>query len=100
MQKDGNEEQDRIVRRYRAVQNRQIIAIALSLFLVLLVAAVHKRPDLFGTYAREALFAAQALIIAAFIGFTAANWRCPACRAFLSSDLYRRRCRKCGAHLQ
>ncbi len=85
---------------YRVRQSRQIIAIAVSLFLVLLLAVVYKRPDIFGTYAKKTLFAVQALVIGAFCGFTAQNWRCPSCRSFLASDMSRRRCRRCGAHLQ
>ncbi len=85
---------------YRVRQSRQIIAIAVSLFLVLLLAVVYKRPDIFGTYAKKTLLAAQALVIGAFCGFTAQNWRCPSCRSFLAGDMSRRRCRRCGAHLQ
>jgi hypothetical protein len=98
--KEKDMRKDRVPREFRLRQTRQIIAIAAALFLVLLVAAVHKRPDLFGSYHRSALFAVQALIIASFIGFSAANWRCPACRSFLGSDIHRTRCRKCGTRLQ
>lgn len=97
---DHKNEKERIMNQYRVRQTRQIIAITAALFLVLLVAVIHKRPDLFGTYSRSSLFAAQAIAIGAFLGFTNWNWRCPACSAFLSSDIYRRRCKKCGAHLQ
>lgn len=98
--KNQNDDRERIMRLFRVRQTRQIIAMTVALFLVLLVAVVHKRPDLFGTYSRGALFAVQAISIAAFLGFTNWNWRCPACSAFLSSDIHRRRCKKCGAHLQ
>jgi len=98
--KDVQDDKDRIKRRYRVRQTRQIIAMTTALFLVILAAVVHKRPDLFGAYSKQSLFAAQAVIIGVFLGFTSWNWRCPACSAFLSSDIYRRRCRKCGAELQ
>ena len=97
---DHKNEKERIMNQYRVRQTRQIIAITAALFLVLLVAVVYKRPDLFGAYSRQSLFAAQAIPIAAFIGFTYRNWRCPVCEKFLSSDINRRRCKKCGAHLQ
>ncbi len=100
MTMDRNKGKDRIMQAYRMRQNRQIIAITVSLFLVLLLAAVHKRPDVFGTYRKETLFEAQVLIIGAFCGFTAWNWRCPSCKSFLSSDISRRRCRRCGVRLQ
>jgi len=97
---DSEAEQKRVQLEFRKRQTRQIIAIAAALLVVLLLAAVHKRPDLFGTHTRTTLFGLQALAIAAFIGFSAANWRCPACRSFLGSDIHRIVCRKCGAHLQ
>jgi len=100
MQEERNDEQVRLQREFRVRQTRQIISIAVALLLVLLLAAVHKRPDLFGAHAGTTLFGLQALIIAAFVGFSAANWRCPACRSFLGSDIHRIVCRKCGAHLQ
>jgi len=89
-----------IMREYRSRQTRQAIAIAVALFLVILGAVLHKRPDLFGEVSRSAVFGLQAITIAGFMGFTAANWRCPACGKHLGSDIYRTRCRKCGARLQ
>jgi len=81
---------------FRIRQNRQLLAIAAALFLVLFSAVVYKRPDLFGEFSKRTLFGAQALIIAAFVGFTAANWRCPACNKFLGNDIHRESCRRCG----
>jgi tRNA(Ile2) C34 agmatinyltransferase TiaS len=98
--KGRKDDQDLIMREYRKRQSRQIIAMTAALFFVLFAAAVYKRPDLFGSYAKETLFTVQAVIIAVFIGFTVQNWRCPSCNAFLSSDIYRRRCRRCGTRLQ
>ncbi len=93
-------DEERIPQEFRKRQTRQILAVAIALFLVLLVAVIHKRPDLFGTFPRELLFAAQAVVIAAFIGFTSVNWRCPSCGKHLGGDISRRQCRKCGARLQ
>lgn len=93
-------ERERIRRTYRLLQTRQIIAITIALFLVLLLAVVAKRPDVFGSYPRKTLFGGQAVLIASFLGFTAWNWRCPSCSAFLASNLFRRRCRRCGVELQ
>ena len=95
-----NEERDRIKQIYRTRQTRQLIANAAGLFAVVLVAVMYKRPHLFGVFSKEALFGAQVVCIAAFLGFTTFNWRCPACNAFLSSDIFRRTCKKCGAGLQ
>lgn len=97
MQKrDPNE----LKREFRVRQTRQIIAVAAALFLVLLAAVMYKRPDLFGPMARGTLFGMQAVCIASFIGYTAVNWRCPACGKHLGGDINRAQCRKCGARLQ
>lgn len=89
-----------IMQEFRVRQTRQVIALAVSLFLVLLVAVIYKRPDMFGEFSPRNLFAVQAVLIAAFIGFTAANWRCPLCKKYLGGDVNRRICKKCGTRLQ
>jgi carbon starvation protein CstA len=92
---------DEIVRKkFLTRQTRQIIAIAISMFLVLLCAVLYKRPVSGIRLSREALSAAQAIVIAAFLGFTSVNWRCPACGKFLGHDLHRETCRKCGVRLR
>jgi hypothetical protein len=80
-------------------QNRQILAIAIALFLVLLAAVLYKRP-LFVEWSKGTLFGMQVITIAAFLGFTAINWRCPACGKSLGSNINRRVCGKCGARLR
>jgi hypothetical protein len=80
-------------------QNRQIIAITIALFLVLLSAVLYKRPLLM-ELPKGVLFGMQVTTIAAFLGFTSINWRCPSCGKSLGSNINRRVCRKCGARLQ
>ena len=94
--KDPNE----IKREYRVRQTRQIIAMTVALVLVVLGAVLYKRPDLFGQISKGTLFGMQAVTIAAFLGYTAFNWRCPSCDGYLGGDIYRAQCKKCGAHLQ
>ena len=89
-----------IIQEYRTRQSRQLIVIAVALFLVLLGAVLHKRPDLFGTIQPNMLFGLQAISIAGFLGYTFVNWRCPACEKRLGSNIHRQRCGKCGARLQ
>ncbi len=91
---------EQIMREFELRQSRQILAIAVALFLVLLVAVLYKRPDLFGGFSKSTLFGVQALSIAAFIGFTASNWRCPSCNKYLGSDIHKRLCNKCGTRLK
>ncbi len=91
---------EKVIRIFHTRQNRQILAIAAALFLVLLTAVVHKRPDLFGVFTKNLLFGIQAVIIGAFIGFSAVNWRCPSCNKFLGRDVHQDACRRCGARLR
>jgi hypothetical protein len=90
-----------IKREFTVRQNRQIVAIAAALFMVLLGAVLHKRPDLLGeALSGTTLFGLQAICIAAFLAYTAYNWRCPSCEKHLGGNINRRRCGKCGARLQ
>lgn len=91
---------EQIIKEFRVRQNRQFLAIALSLFAVLLCAVIFKRPDLFGEFSKGALFGTQAIIIGSYIGFTSQNWICPACGKYLGTDINRKICKKCGARLQ
>ena len=91
---------EQVLREFALRQTRQIVAIAITMFLVLLSAVLYKRPDLFGDFSKAALFGLQAVCIASFVGFTNYNWRCPSCGKYLGSDIHRRVCRKCGARLR
>ena len=89
-----------IMREFRLRQNRQIIAIAAALFLVIFLAVLYKRPDRFGEFSKNTLLAAQIVLITAFIVFTAFNWRCPSCNKYLGKDIDRRICKHCGTRLR
>ena len=89
-----------ILRDFRLRQSRQILAVAIALFLVLLLAVLYKRPDRFGEFSKDILLAMQLMLISAFIGFTAINWRCPSCKKYLGRDINRRVCKKCGTRLR
>ncbi len=91
---------EKIIRTFRIRQTRQILTIAAALFLVLLTAVVYKRPDLFGVFSKNLLFGIQAVLIGAFIGFSAVNWRCPSCGKFLGRDVHQDVCRRCGVRLR
>ncbi len=97
MKKEPDKEQ--IIRDFKKRQDRQILAMAAAMFVVLLCAVIYKRPAIFGQFSKEALFAAESIVIAAFIGFTAVNWRCPACKKYLGRDVHRTVCKKCGVRL-
>jgi hypothetical protein len=98
--KEQKKDPQQVMQEFRQRQNRQFIAIALSLFTVLLCAVIYKRPDLFGYYSKVTLFGAQAVIILSYIVFTAYNWVCPSCGKYLGTDINRRTCKKCGSRLQ
>lgn len=81
-------------------QSRQLFAMAITLLLLIFLVLLYKRPDIFGEISKHSIFAAQLVLIAAFIGFSAVNWRCPACNKYLGSDINRRICRKCRTRLR
>jgi len=91
---------NKIRQEYKTRQSRQIVAIAVTMFLMLLAAVLYKRPDLLGPLSGRTLFGLQAISLSAFLGFTAYNWRCPSCGKHLGSNIHRQRCGKCGARLQ
>ena len=88
-----------IKQKFRLLQTRQIIAVTVALFLMLLAALLYKRPDLLGAFSGHTLFGMQIVTIASFVVYTAYNWRCPACDKHLGSNIHRQRCGKCGARL-
>ena len=97
MQKSDDKQ---ITRDFWLRQGRQLFAIAAALFLVLFLSVIYKRHDLFGEYSKNTLFASQLMVIAAFIGFTAFNWRCPSCKKYLGRDINKRACRHCRTRLR
>jgi len=88
------------MREFGLRQSRQFIAIAVTLLLLLFLALLYKRHDILGVFTKEAVIAAQILLVATFIGFSVFNWRCPSCTKYLGRDINRRICKKCGARLR
>jgi hypothetical protein len=97
MEKRDNKQ---VMRDFESRQSRQILAIAVALFLVLFFAVLYKRPGLFGNFSKGEIFGAQIVCIAAFMGFTSFNWRCPSCRKYLGSNIHKQICRHCKARLR
>jgi len=89
-----------IMRDFGLRLGRQFLAIAITLVLLLFLALLHKHPDLLGNFSKNTIFAAQIGLIAAFIGFSAFNWRCPSCKKYLGKDISRRICRHCRTRLR
>lgn len=85
---------------FRMRQSRQFLIIAVALLLIVFLTVIHKRQDLFGLFSEYTVLRLQLLVIAAFIGFSAVNWRCPSCKKYLGQDINRRVCRKCGTRLR
>jgi hypothetical protein len=85
---------------FHALQSRQLIAIAITLFLVILAAVLYKRPDVLGEFSKNTLYGMQIATIACFLIYTIFNWNCPACHKGLGHDVHRRVCKKCGARLR
>ncbi len=94
------EDKQVVQQRFATIRKRQILAISISLILILIIAAVSKRPDLFGAVSKKDLLILMVLVILGFVNFSAYNWRCPSCKQYLGSDLGREICRKCGSKLR
>ena len=90
---------ERIRAEFAKRQGRQRVAIAAATLLVIVFAILYARPGWLGPNSRSTIFSAQVVVIAAFIGFTWQNWRCPACRRSLGGELHRSVCGKCRARL-
>jgi len=90
----------KIITEFRLRQGRQFLAISVTLLLVIFLTLLYKRPDLFGEFSRETVSITQIVLIAAFIGFSSFNWRCPSCKKYLGNNIGRQRCRRCGTRLQ
>jgi len=97
MQKKEN---NHIMKAFRLRQNRQFLAMALTMFFLLVFVLVYKRSDIFGEFSKNNIVASQIILIGVFIGFSAINWRCPSCNKYLGSDINKRICKKCGIRLQ
>jgi uncharacterized paraquat-inducible protein A len=90
----------KIIHEFRVRQGRQFLAIAVTLLLLVFLSVLYKRPDLFGEFSKGSVSLAQIATIAAFIGFSALNWRCPSCKKYLGHNINRQRCRQCGTRLR
>jgi len=97
MQKRDN---NQIMQDFRLRLNRQLLAMALTLFLLLFLVLIYKRIDIFGEFSKNNIIALQIILIGVFIGFSAINWRCPSCNKYLGGDINKRICKKCGIRLQ
>jgi len=91
---------EQIKREFHQRQTRQIIAIAIALFVVMLCAVLYKRPGVLGEYSKATLFGIQIVSIASFMVFTSVNWRCPVCDKSLGTDINKRGCKKCKIRLR
>lgn len=96
LKKDGKD----IIRDFGLRRGRQITAIFVTITLILILAAIFRRPDIFGEFSKNTLVIVQLLLIAVFIAFSASNWKCPSCNKILGSDINRSICNRCGAKLK
>lgn len=96
MSKDGRQ----IMQEFGVRWGRQLLAIGVALFLVFFLAVLYNRPTVLREFSKNTLFGLQVIVIAAFVGFSSLNWRCPSCNKYLGNDMNRRVCRKCGSRLR
>ncbi len=93
-------DEQRVKQEFQARRTRQVIAIAAVIAIMVLVAVLFRRADLFGGFSKGTIVKVQILVILLFVNFTAFNWRCPSCRKFLGSDIGRQTCKNCGIRLR
>ena len=91
---------DQIRRQFWAIQLRQFLGLMASIALLFLVGYLYKRTGLLGENAKEMTFGLVAIVIAAFLGFSVMNWRCPVCGKYMGANIHRNVCKKCGTQLQ
>lgn len=92
---------DQIMQNFRLRKSRQFIAIAAAMLLIIFLALLFNRPGRpFGQLSKNTAMAAQLIVIAVFIVFSSANWRCPSCKKYLGADLNRQVCGKCRTRLR
>ena len=89
-----------IMREFLLRQSRQFLAIALTILILLFLLLLYKRHDFFGELPKNIITEAEIVVIIAFIGFSAFNWRCPSCKRYLGADINRHMCKKCGTRLR
>ena len=89
-----------ILQDFRVCLNLQYLAISITLFLLILLVLLYRRPDIFGDFSKNAIVLTQILLVGAFVAFSAHNWRCPSCKKYLGSNIHRTACRHCGARLR
>jgi len=95
----GQNRNEHIMLDFGLRRSRQHIAIAAALFLLLFLGLLFTRPNLLGEFSKDTIISAQLAVIAAFIGFSAYNWRCPSCNKYMGSDINRVICKQCGTRL-
>jgi len=81
---------------FKRRRTRQIKAAATAIVLVMLVVVIYRWPHIFGVFPSKSLLAAEIIVIAGFIGYSAVNWICPSCKKYLGADINKNRCNKCG----
>jgi len=91
---------DKIKQDFTKRRKLQLIAICVTLALLLLPALLYHHSRLLEGFSKNSLLAAQVLVLCVFIGFTAANWKCPSCGSYLGPDISRRQCKRCRSQLQ
>jgi len=91
---------DQIRRDFALRRRRQLLAIPATFIFLLMLAMIPRHPDIFGEFSRNDILAAQILLLASFVGFSALNWKCPSCKTYLGPDLNRRICKQCGTKLR
>jgi hypothetical protein len=74
------------MREFLLRRSRQVLAIALTILILLFLLLLYRRHDFFGEVPKNTIVGAEIVVIIAFIGFSAFNWRCPSCKGYIGAD--------------
>lgn len=86
-----------VIRRFRHRRSRQLAAIAAVIVLLVSILWKMNHPGvLTGEISRTVALFLEGALIAAFLFYSAYNWRCPSCGRYLGGDISPSRCRACG----
>jgi hypothetical protein len=93
--------EEEVLKEFERRRSRQLTAIVLALFLLFSLLWKIGHPGiLLGELSRSAATVLEVILIAAFVLFSAFNWRCPACGRYLGPNINPRGCRNCRARLR
>lgn len=90
-----------VLREFRMRRSRQLTAIAVVIGMLVSILWKLNHPGILtGELSRPVAVFLELALMAAFLFYSAYNWRCPSCGRYLGADINPGRCRSCGARFR